>query len=91
MIPRKFTIFGEEIKVSFVKRVDSKDSLGEWNPNKNVIKINKSLSQDQKEQVFLHEMTHCILNHLSYDMISLDEGFVDRFSKALHQVLNSSK
>lgn len=89
MVPKSFTIFGEKHKVSFVKKIDKEDSLGEWNPNKNTIKIKKGLQEDMKEQTFYHELVHCILQHLSYEELTANEVFVDRFGKVLHQAIKT--
>lgn len=90
LIPKSFTVFGEKHKVSFVKNVSLK-VVGEWIPEKNRIRIKADLAEDRKEQIYMHELTHCILDHLSYSDLSSDESFVDRFSKALHQVLKTSE
>ena len=89
-LPKEFKIFGELHKVSEVKKVDSQDSFGEYIPDKNKLRIKKQTNPDIKEQTFLHELTHAILHHLSYDELYEDEVFVDQFSKALHQALKTS-
>lgn len=90
-IPKKFKIFGETCKVKQVIKVDKFNSWGENNPNNNTIKIKRDLNEEQKQQVFLHEITHCILTHLQYNKLNEDEKFVDTFSKALHQILTTSE
>lgn len=90
-IPKKFQIFGETYKVKQLVKVDKADSWGEHNASDNVIKLKKSLQQDQKEQTYLHEVVHTILTHLSYEKLNNDEKFVDTFAKALHQILITSK
>lgn len=91
IIPKSFQIFGETYKVKQLIKVHKDDRWGEHEPTGNVIKIKKSLNEDQKEQVYLHEVVHCILTNLSYEELNNDEVFVDRFAKALHQILKTSK
>lgn len=90
-IPSRFTIFGETYKVKQLVKIDKKDSWGEHDPNKNIIKVKKGLNPEQKAQSFYHELTHCILHHLSYHTLDTNEVFVDQFSKALHQVLSTKE
>jgi hypothetical protein len=91
MIPKKFTIFGEEYTIKQLLKINKDGRWGEHEPTGNIIKIKKDLNEDQKEQVYFHELVHCILTNLSYDKLNLDEVFVDRFAKALHQILKTSK
>lgn len=92
-IPKEFTIFGERHKVKFVKSIDRGKTYGEWDPNKNIIRLEKSLSltPDKMEQTFIHELIHCCLDHLSYIELNKDEKFVDDLSKALHQAFKTFK
>jgi hypothetical protein len=91
MIPKEFELFGEKHKVSKVKKIDTHGSEGEWDPNKNRIKLLSTLPQDRMEQRYYHELVHCILDHLQYAELSSDEEFVDIFGKALHQIIKTSK
>jgi hypothetical protein len=90
-IPKEFKIFGETYKVKQLAKIDKLGSWGEHNPNKNVIKILKSLNDEQKQQTFYHEILHVILYNLKYDELNEDEVFIDRLSKALHQIITTSK
>lgn len=90
-IPKQFQIFGETYKIKQLVRVHKDDRWGEHEPTGNIIKIKKTLNQDQKEQAYFHEMIHCILTNLSYNDLNEDEVFVDRVAKALHQILKTSK
>ncbi|MBC1272673.1 ImmA/IrrE family metallo-endopeptidase [Listeria booriae] len=49
------------------------------------IEILSSLSQTRKEQVFIHELVHAILNEAGYK--EHDEDLVSRFSIIAHQVI----
>lgn len=90
-IPKEFEIFGLTFKVTQPWKVDKEEHWGECSIAKKTIKIKRSLNQEQKEITYLHEVTHAILDCLEYDKLSNDEQFVERFSKALHQVIKSSK
>lgn len=91
-IPKSFNLFGELHKIKLVKLIDKGKSLGEWNPDNNTIKLStQGRSVDSIEQTYCHEIVHAILDHLSYEHLSNDEKFVDTFSKALHQILKTSK
>lgn len=90
-IPKQFTIFGETYKVKQLVKVHKDGRWGEHEPLGNVIKIKKGLNEEQKMQTYYHELVHAILTNLSYSELNEDEEFVDRFAKALHQVIKTSK
>ena len=93
-IPKKFNVFGESHKVKLLKKVDKGESLGDWNPANNTIRLEKASStrnQDQVEQTLIHELVHVCLDHLGYEHLSNDEKFVDAFSKAWHQILKTAE
>ena len=46
---------------------------------------------DEKESVFLHELTHCLLEMLEYNELSHNEQLVETFSRALHQAIKTMK
>lgn len=91
IIPREFQIFGETYKVKQLLKIHKDGRWGEHQPTGNIIKIKKDLNTEQKEQVYLHEIVHCILTNLSYTELNDNEEFVDRFAKALHQIIKTSK
>jgi len=95
-IPKQFHIFGELHKVKQLKIVKDGEEfvLGLYNPDTNIIKIQKASetrNQDQVEQTFFHELVHASLGHLSYDKLYEDEVFVDNMAKALHQAFKTAK
>lgn len=98
MIPKFFYIFSEKIKVSFLKKIKHAEgeSYGVWIENENRIKLartlfNKPLTKEQMEQTYFHEVTHAILDSIGEPELSNNEILVDKFSKALYQVLKSSE
>lgn len=88
---KEFKLFGETYKVKELVKIDKEDSMGEYDPFKNTVKVKKGLNQEQKEQALLHEQVHCILDNLGYYKLNDDESFVDSFAKALHQILTTGK
>jgi hypothetical protein len=90
-IPKSLKIFGKTIKVSQPWKVDKQDSRGEWIFLKSGIRIKRTLPIDEREVVFLHELTHAILDNLEYNDLSNDEDFMERFSRALHQALKTAE
>ncbi len=91
LIPKTFEIFGRQYKVLHPHKVDKEGSLGECDSHNNIIKLRRNLPKDLKELTYIHEVTHAVLDSLEYHDLSSDEIFIERFSKALHQVLKSSK
>lgn len=91
IIPKSFKLFGRTFKVTQPKQIDGRSSWGSCNYGKAQIKVLKGLSDEDKEQTYLHEITHAILDGLEYNELSDDEKFVDLFSKALHQVLTTQE
>ena len=91
IIPKSFKIFGLTYRVTQPVRVDNEGNWGEHSISDRKIKVLKSLNQEQKEITYLHELVHTILDNLEYNELSSDEEFVERFSKALHQIIKTSK
>lgn len=89
VIPRKFTLLGETVKVKLVVKVDKEGSWGEYNPNNNTIKILKSLNEEQKQSTFYHELIHCMTLTLGYPKLYHDEIYTDIMGKALYQILKT--
>lgn len=93
-IPRSFSIFGELHKVKLLKQVNSGKDYGEYDPNTNIIKIEKASgerNQDQIESTYMHELVHCALHHISEDELYKNEVFVDLLAKALCQAFKTAK
>lgn len=91
----EFKIFDKVINVEYVNNIDD-TGLGRSYSFLNKIKIaekwNGELIPDSaKEQTLIHESVHIILDELGYSDLSNDEKFVQSFSNALHQLINSAK
>lgn len=50
-----------------------------------LIKINKNMHSEVKEETLCHEMVHGILTHMGYDNLSNDERFVQALGNAIYQ------
>jgi len=92
MIPKQFSLLGQTVKVVIVpqKRWKRLNIEGHWNPNRNTISICDTVPEERLQQVFMHEMTHCILDAMNHPL-SLNETFVDNFASHLHQVWTTIK
>ncbi|WP_345803559.1 ImmA/IrrE family metallo-endopeptidase [Lysinibacillus sp. BS3] len=53
------------------------------------IDIDSSMSESKKEQVFIHELVHAMLNEAGYD--EQDEEMVNRLAIILYQVLRQNE
>ena len=97
MIPKTFDILGIKVKVEYRKLLYKKEkAIGLWLPQENKILIQENVkecmvSQEQKEQIFFHELTHCILDKLGYAKLSADEKLVDTVGSCFHQVLKTMR
>ena len=93
VIPKHFHLFGREWSVVNKPKVMYKGEsvLGKCDYDKHVIELRSNLKKDLKEQVYYHELVHAILYCLEYNKLSETEVFVDRVSKALHQVIKTQR
>lgn len=67
---------------------DDRNLWGLCDYEQQIIYIRKSLSDQKKRQVLIHELTHAIMHEAGYK--EQDEELVERFSLILHQVLNDN-
>lgn len=72
-------------EVPFVEISGDKNYGGSCDYQKCEIKLLASMSDERKNQIFAHELTHAILNEAGYD--EHDEDMVNRMGIVLHQVL----
>lgn len=91
-IPDRFKIFARTFTVEEVPEItyEGVKRLGECNFDDQVIKLRSDLGKDQKEHVFLHELTHAILSAMDSELYD-NEPFVEVFSGLLHQALTTSE
>lgn len=91
MIPEKVKVVGIDYKVEYkpvVKIYGSKDYTGSCNFDESIIQILDELSDDKKEQTFIHELVHAIFKEAGYD--EQDEDMVNRLGIVLYQVLKDN-
>lgn len=91
-IPKKFALAGHTIDVVNVTRrkwKHGKDCVGMWLPDQYRIELLSSLKGTNRQQIFLHEAVHAILDVAGYYELSTDEALVDRVSHLLHHMLVS--
>lgn len=96
-IPKSFELFGSDWKVKHDnKAMDDSNAFGDCSYSLKEIRlaetegINK-LSEDKKNQTFLHELTHAILLSMHEYEINKDEKFVNSFSELLYQFIKTAK
>lgn len=79
---------GHTIKVRYVQL--DRETDGEWRSDSKLIVLSNRLHKkprSYKEQVFLHEFLHCLLDHIGQTKLSADEDLVDSMASGLHQGL----
>ncbi len=92
MIPNKVKVAGIEYKVNekpFIEINGSRNYQGACFYPNTEIEILSDISQERKEQVFVHELTHAIFNEAGFD--EQDEDMVNRLGIVLHQVLKDNQ
>lgn len=84
-------ILGLDYEIEEVECV-SKEELrkGEINFLINRIRIDKSMPEDLKKQVLIHEMMHAIFDLLGFEDLCTDENKVQSIATALHQVIRDN-
>jgi hypothetical protein len=91
-IPASFQLAGHTIKVAVIpaKRWrHGADCDGIWLPSTYQIQIHGRCKGTHRQQVFVHEMTHALLDVAGHDTLSRDEAFVDRIAQLLTQALTT--
>lgn len=91
-IPKQFQLAGHTVSVVNVpksKWKHGKGCVGMWLPEGYRIELLSSLKGTNRQQVFMHEAVHAILDVAGYYELSADEALVDRVSHLLHHMLVS--
>jgi len=94
-IPKRFKLLGHSITVEYDPMLDGRNGCtGEARYTTNSIALQSntdtfSRPHSQQEHVFLHELTHHILNEMNEHDLRSNEKFVDVFSGLLHQALTT--
>lgn len=88
-IPKTVKIAGIIYKVEEVEDLAAiQGIIGRLLEDKAIISLEKSLSKERKEQVFVHEVLHGIFREAGYN--SQDEDLINRVAIVLHQVLKDN-
>lgn len=90
IVPDKVKVGGINYQVRFKDTVvvNGRDSLGSCSSDMAEIEISNTQSIDRKEETFVHELFHAILNEAGFK--NHDEELVERVSKVLYQVLKDN-
>lgn len=64
-------------------------TFGEIDYSNQIIKLEKGMGKQYREQTILHEVVHGIFEGLGYDALNADEEKVQGIASALYQVLSS--
>lgn len=85
-IPETIYIGAIPIKIEQVASDDLPTLMGASYGSKQLIKLDKALSKERLEIVFLHEIIHTILSLNSYYDENTDEKLIDALAISLHQI-----
>ena len=94
-IPTTFNIGGVKHTVKIETIVGEGCDFGQFDPV-GVISLaeqlgSREVSQTKREQTFIHELTHAILNAMRKDDLYEDESFVNTFSSFLYEAISTAK
>lgn len=84
-IPKQVHVLGITYDL---RRKALEDEDGYISPKKQRIVLDKRLSAEKAEQVFLHELVHGILDQLGYLDLYEDEHLAQGLAIGLHQALS---
>ncbi|WP_407857658.1 hypothetical protein [Enterococcus hailinensis] len=87
-LPKEIKVCGINYKIELVEVIDiagERNYQGMCHFDLAKIEILESLSDQRKEQTFVHELTHAIFYEAGYD--EQDEDMINRVGIALHQVI----
>lgn len=91
-IPNNFKLFNHKITVkNYDHLIRDTTHCGESRYNWKEIVLDNNGLRTFKEQTFLHEVVHMILDHMNEGQLSQDEKFVNTFSELLYQFLETSE
>lgn len=91
MLPQNVVVAGITYQVQekeYVEVNDNANALGCCTYDKTLIEVKSTMSNERKEEVFVHELFHAILFEAGFD--EHDEDLVNRASKVLYQTLKDN-
>ncbi|WP_273129975.1 hypothetical protein [Bacillus weihaiensis] len=92
MIPNKIKVAGIDYAVllkNFIEINGDRNYQGSCSYVDSEIEVLDGLSEDKKEQTFIHELTHAIFHEAGFK--EQDEDMVNRVGIVLYQVLKDNK
>lgn len=91
-IPSGFQILGHKISVATSPVLnDYASAEGLYLHRDKTIVLQEGLKDTYMMQTLMHEIMHCILEHMGESALSDNEDFVDKMAEALHQILTTWK
>ncbi|MBF0554123.1 MAG: hypothetical protein HQK96_06125 [Nitrospirae bacterium] len=86
-IPKRIKIGGIEYRVELVDPSFSTEHLGQLEPLKCLIRINKEISKDRQQTTLLHEILEAINEQYQFE---LEHGKIQGLEATLYQVLKDN-
>lgn len=87
-IPKEVKIGGFIVNVEFVDNlIVERRHCGEYNGRTNIITIDKAISQQQKEDTFIHELLEAITSIYDIDM---DHKDLSNMATVLYQIIKDN-
>ncbi len=104
-IPESFQCLGHTVEVRLVDNQElmkqnekqgvtlglDESLYGLYDHAEKIIYLSTEQSQSSLEQIWFHELVHCILEHTGNSDLSDDETFVDLTAEVLYQILKTLK
>ncbi|WP_404358486.1 ImmA/IrrE family metallo-endopeptidase [Cytobacillus firmus] len=89
MIPNKVKVGGIEYEIIQIEKMEEQfNHLGQILYTKGIIKVDKELAPDRKEQVFIHELLHACFYEAGFE--EQDEDMVNRLGIVLYHVIKDN-
>ena len=87
-IPKEIKIGGLTYEVREAKKILGKKRIhGYQDSSKQLIMLKKSLPDEYKEKVFMHEITHALFDFLMWDQ---NEDTVERLAQSLYMLVKDN-
>jgi predicted SprT family Zn-dependent metalloprotease len=87
---KSFQVMGHTVKVKF-GRVP-REAWAYYRSDTKEIVLSPRLKKSEQsffDQTLMHEICHCVLDHMGREDLNSDEGFVDLLSNCLHNVVQT--
>ena len=90
MLPNNVSIAGITYEIKEEEDMESRyNHLGQILYTRGIINIEKGMSEERKEQIFVHELLHGIFYEAGIE--DQDEDMINRVSKILYPVLKENR